>query len=109
MFNHITPPSSGSDHNDQAAEPPHSRRFDERGIALQTIIILVVLLAIAGAVVVVIANRAAEETGRLEDTEDRYSQITDLRACQLAGGVAYEPGKTDKATDPDAAVDCKAE
>ena len=48
---------------------PRSRRFDERGIALQTIIILVVLLAIAGAVVVVIANRAAQETSRLENQD----------------------------------------
>ena len=94
MFNHITPPSGGSDHTEQAAEPPNSRRFaDQRGIALQTIIILVVLLAIAGAVVVVIANRAAEETSRLENQDaDRYAGIATLAACELAGGRPSSAG-----------------
>ena len=87
MFNHITPPSDGPDHNEQAAEPPNSRRFDERGIALQTIIIIVVLISIAGAIALVLFNRASEETGRLNETETIYERIDSDEACTIAGGV----------------------
>ena len=86
MFNHTTPPSGGSDHDEQAAEPPNSRRFaDQRGIALQTIIILVVLLAIAGAVAAVILTRAGQETERLEQTDSAAYGITNKSGCQLGG------------------------
>ena len=97
MFNHITPPSGGSDHNEQAAEPPNSRRFaDQRGIALQTIIIMVVLLAIAGAVVVVIAQRAGDETDRLENQDSvDFSKLTTETACNLAGFYWEDAGSAD--------------
>ena len=87
MFNHITPPSSGSDHNEQAAEPPTSRRFaDQRGIALQTIIIMVVLLAIAGAVAAVLFQRAGTETTRLRDSEsNEVYAITNSLLCTTSG------------------------
>ena len=89
MFNHITPPSGGTDHNEQAAEPPHSRRFDERGIALQTIIIMVVLLAIAGAVAAVLFDRASTETQRLDDqtTQVETYAITNATLCRQAGAA----------------------
>ena len=64
----------------------HARGGDQRGIALQTIIILVVLLAIAGAVAAVLLTRAGEETDRLEDETDRWSDITNETGCDIAGG-----------------------
>ena len=86
MFKHITPPSGGSNHNDQATEPPNPRRFDERGIALQTIIIMVVLLAIAGAVAAVIISRAGTETDRLESQGNTAVYgITTASGCNLGG------------------------
>ena len=87
MFKHTTPPSGGSDHNEQAAEPPNSRRFaDQRGIALQTIIIMVVLLAIAGAVAAVLFSRASTETARLEGSEDTFAYAVGSRLqCQSLG------------------------
>ena len=62
------------------------RRFDERGIALQTIIIIVVLISIAGAIALVLFNRASEETGRLQETETVYDRIDSPSACSIAGG-----------------------
>ena len=93
MFNHTTPPSSGSDHNEQAAESPNSRRFaDQRGIALQTIIIMVVLLAIAGTVAAVLLSRAGEETSNLEDsTSSTAYGVTNASGCAL-GGHTWDDG-----------------
>ena len=69
MSTHITPPPRVGQTGLEAAEPARrASRFDERGIALQTIIIMVVLLAIAGAVAAVLFNRAGQETQRLEDS-----------------------------------------
>ena len=87
MFNHITPPYGGSDHNEQAAEPPHSRRFDERGIALQTVIIMVVLLAIAGIVATVLFSRANDASDQLASAEVGVAadNFTSRLSCQGAG------------------------
>ena len=87
MFKHITPPSSGSDHNEHAAEPPHSRRFDERGIALQTVIIMVVLLAIAGIVATVLFSRANDASDQLQRAEVGVAadNFTTRLSCQGAG------------------------
>ena len=101
MPTHTTSPPH-ADQTDQTAEPaPRAPRFDERGIALQTIIIMVVLLAIAGTVAAVILTRAGEETDRLEaDDNRRWLEIDNHRGCEIAGGrsssVAF--GGTYKAT-----------
>ena len=91
---HTTPPPH-ADQTDQTAEPARrAPRFDERGIALQTIIIMVVLLAIAGAVAAVIAQRAGDETDRLENQENvDFSKLTTETACNLAGYYWETAGK----------------
>ena len=69
MSTHTKPPPR-ADQTDQTAEPARREpRFDERGIALQTVIIMVVLLAIAGAVAAVLFSQASESTEQLEATE----------------------------------------
>ena len=86
MPTHTTPPPH-ADQTDQTAEPAQrAPRFDERGIALQTIIIMVVLLAIAGSVAAVLFSRASEETARLEGSEALYAYaITDRLQCSTLG------------------------
>ena len=86
MTTHTTPPPH-ADQTDQTAEPARrAPRFDERGIALQTIIIMVVLLAIAGAIAAVIATRAGEETANLEgQTDTAIYGIENETGCKLAG------------------------
>ncbi len=79
-------------------------RDDERGIALQTIIIIVVLLAIAGAVATVLLTRAGEETDRLEQETDRWSQIGNETGCGIAGGVWNNPGGTGSCGPPGTTV-----
>ena len=87
MTTHTTPPPH-ADQADQTAEPARrALRFDERGIALQTIIIMVVLLAIAGTVAAVLINRAGTETDRLESqTNSAVYGITNRTACEIGGG-----------------------
>ena len=86
MKNHIPTRPGGSDNPEPAETPQHERRFDERGIALQTIIIMVVLLAIAGAVAAVIVSRAGTETDRLESqTDSAVYGITNKTACEIGG------------------------
>jgi len=64
---YTTSQADAPDSTEQAADPPpRPQRFDERGIALQTIIIMVVLISIAGTVAFVLLNRAGQETARLE-------------------------------------------
>ena len=76
---HTTPPPH-ADQTDQTAEPARrASRFDERGIALQTIIIMVVLLAIAGSVAAVLFSRASDVTGELE-SQDVTSATIDTNA-----------------------------
>ena len=88
MKDHISTRPGGDDNPEPAETPQHERRFDERGIALQTIIIMVVLLAIAGAVAAVLFNRASTETQRLDDqtTQVETYAITNDVLCRQAGG-----------------------
>ena len=75
---HTTPPP----HADQTAEPARqASRFDERGIALQTVIIMVVLLAIAGTVAAVLFNRASDVTGELESQDVTATRIDSPSEC----------------------------
>ena len=87
MSTHITPPPRADQTGPEATEPAcRASRFDERGIALQTIIIMVVLLAIAGAVAAVLLSRAGEETANLEDSVSSTAYgITNKNGCQLGG------------------------
>ena len=91
MPTHTTPPPH-ADQTDLTAEPARrAPRFDERGIALQTIIIMVVLLAIAGSVAAVILSRAGEETSRLEGQSDTAAYgITNKRGCEVGGNTWTE-------------------
>ena len=103
MSTHITPPPRAEQAEPEAVEPARrASRFDERGIALQTIIIMVVLLAIAGAVAAVIASRAGEETGRLEETDTAAYGITNQTGCELGGHewdtTVTQAGSIDDAT-----------
>ena len=64
------PPPRADQPGPETTEPARrATRFDERGIALQTVIIMVVMLAIAGAVATVLFSRASESTEQLEATE----------------------------------------
>jgi len=76
-----------------------ARSGDMRGIALQTIIIMVVLLAIAGSVATVLLSRAGEETDRLGEEVDRWSDIDNPTGCEIAGGQPDSDAGTD-AIDP---------
>ena len=97
MSIHTTPLPHADQPGLEAAEPTQrASRFDERGIALQTIIIMVVLLAIAGTVAAVLVTRAGEETSRLEADDDRrWTEIDNLRGCELAGGRPDSNSATD--------------
>lgn len=100
MSIHTTTPSTAEETGPEADEPVLRRsRFDERGIALQTIIIMVVLLAIAATVAGVLLQRAGQETARLE-TQDT-AEVTDYNvfksetACRLAAngqGLMFAKG-----------------
>ena len=88
MYTHTTPPPH-ADQTDQTAEPARrAPRFDERGIALQTVIIMVVMLAIAGAIAGVLFNRAQESQDELEATPVTVNlyRIKDADQCRRAGG-----------------------
>ena len=81
MSTHTTPPPR-ADQTDQAAEPAlRASRFDERGIALQTVIIMVVLLAIAGTVAAVLLSRASDVTGELENQDVTATIIDSAAEC----------------------------
>ena len=93
MTTHTTPPphADQTDQTDQTAEPARrASRFDERGIALQTVIIMVVLLAIAGTVAAVLFSRASDVTGDLESQDVTSATIDSAAECtnHLMGGVA---------------------
>ena len=79
MSKHITPPPR-ADQTDKATEPDRrAPRFDERGIALQTVIIMVVLLAIAGTVAAVLLSSAGDATSELEN-QDLTTSVVDTPA-----------------------------
>ena len=101
MPTHTTPPPH-ADQTDQTAEPARrAPRFDERGIALQTIIIMVVLLAIAGSVAAVLLNRAGQETANLEGgvSSTAYG-ITNEQGCNI-GGYTWQITTTAATIDDD--------
>ena len=67
MSKHTTPLPHADQTGLQAAEPaPRASRFDQRGIALQTVIIMVVLLAIAGGIAAVLLSRGQSASQQLE-------------------------------------------
>ena len=90
MSTHITPPPSADQTGAETAEPARrASRFDERGIALQTVIIMVVLLAIAGTIAAVLLSRAGEVTSELESqdvTATRIDTQADCEAFEMSGG-----------------------
>ena len=89
MPTHTTPPPH-ADQTDQTAEPARrAPRFDERGIALQTVIIMVVLLAIAGSVAAVLFSRAQDATDELESASIVASPYAARSndACNRVGGT----------------------
>ena len=126
MTTHTTPPPH-ADQTDQTAEPARrASRFDERGIALQTVIILVVLLAIAGGIATVLLTRGQQASNQLagqavsvgantyqnqafcrnaglhwegSSNEALKCQYPTVTECENAGGV--DPGA------PQAGKDCK--
>ena len=111
MSTHITPPPRADQTGPEAAEPARrASRFDERGIALQTVIIMVVLLAIAGGVAAVLFTRANEATTQLDETEIskiNYAEIKSFSLCKSSGGRASDvAGATDDATGQDDFVSC---
>ncbi len=61
-------PSTGETGKKPGPEP-RPKRFDERGIALQTIIIIVVLIAIAGGVAIALQQRAGDAIADLESAD----------------------------------------
>ena len=88
MTTHNTPRHAPNQTGPEAAEPARrASRFDERGIALQTVIIMVVLLAIAGGVATVLFTRANEVTNDLEETDTKVeaSTLTNAALCEAAG------------------------
>ena len=92
MSIHNTTAPRASQAEPEVTEPARrASRFDERGIALQTVIIMVVLLAIAGAVAAVLLSRANETTTQLENTDPVagfFAGINDYDQCVAAGGFA---------------------
>ena len=107
-----TTPLPRADQTGQEGPGPDQRasRFDERGIALQTVIIMVVLLAIAGGVAAVLFARANEATEQLEDTEIAkidYTTISSFALCKSSGG-APQDGGGDPTDDPAQFNSCAA-
>ena len=83
MSTYTTPPPPADQAGVEAAEPARrAPRFDERGIALQTVIIMVVLLAIAGTVAAVLFNRASDVTGELEAQDVTATSIDTEVECE---------------------------
>ena len=93
MSIHIKPPPR-VDQTDQAAEPDRQAfRFDERGIALQTVIIMVVLLAIAGAIAAVLLTRGGEAASQLEAqsiSAVKAKNITSRALCNNSNGLVWD-------------------
>ena len=82
MSIHIKPPSRACQREPEAAEPTgRTSRFDQRGIALQTVIIMVVLLAIAGAVAAVLLGRTGDVTTELENQDVTLTVIDTPAEC----------------------------
>ena len=56
------------------------------------------LLAIAGAVAAVLLTRAGEETDRLEEETDRWSDIGSFTGCKIGGGEPQKANNSVAAT-----------
>ena len=67
--------------------------FDERGIALQTVIIMVVLLAIAGGIAAVLLSRGSEASNELQAQSVSVSAYSygNAELCDAAGNT-WTPG-----------------
>ena len=79
ISSHVAPRTETAD-----SEPTHPRtsRFDERGIALQTVIIIVVMLAIAGTVAGVLFSRANQVTSDLRDADTTPTLLDTVEECR---------------------------
>lgn len=96
MTNYISPAARRG--SEATVDEPTSRRatrFDQRGIALQTVIIMVVLLAIAGGIAAVLLNRGGEAANQLENqaTSVPASSYTNETLCKSAG-YDWDSGQT---------------
>ena len=89
MSKHTTPLPHADQTGLEAAEPPQrASRFDERGIALQTVIIMVVLIAIAGSIAAVLFSSAQDATNELENSSVSVNVRTARNdgQCTRSGG-----------------------
>ena len=90
-----TTPATALANSEQAAEPDRrASRFDQRGIALQTVIILVVMLAIAGTVAAVLLSRAGDVTSEMETQDitrvvDTPTECADASRMGTAGAGTW--------------------
>ena len=105
MTTHNTPRHAPNQTGPEAAEPARrASRFDERGIALQTVIIMVVLLAIFGAIAAVLLARGEKATTQLEQSAvtnvAQIYKINNESICQASNGLWASGGHSDaKETD----------
>ena len=97
MSTHTTTPPHADQAGQAAAEPPPQvSRFDQRGIALQTVIIMVVLLAIAGGVAAVLFSRGQSATQQLESQNIVAAAAEDYKSqtlCNSVTGLTWDGGK----------------
>ena len=112
LTTYTTPPPRAEQTGPEAAAPARrASRFDERGIALQTVIIMVVLLAIAGGVAAVLFARANEATTQLDETEIAridYATINSYSLCVASGGAPQAAAANTAATGQADFDSCKA-
>ncbi|MDE0161423.1 MAG: hypothetical protein OXL98_06750 [Acidimicrobiaceae bacterium] len=82
-----TPPTADQTGPEAEHPAPQASRFDERGIALQTVIIMVVLLAVAATIAGVIISRGSEASNQLASAEIGVSpaNYSNKTLCQGAG------------------------
>ena len=99
-IHNTTAPRAGQPEPEVAEPARRASRFDERGIALQTVIIMVVLLAIAGAVAAVLFSRASESTEQLESTDVTvdYRTIRSKSLCESTAAGNTWSGSNCKAS-----------
>lgn len=92
MTTHSSPLASADPTGEEAEPSRRTPRFDERGIALQTVIIMVVLLAIAGGIAAVLLNRAGDAQSELEQqaVTVQISAYDDSKALCEAAGYGYD-------------------
>ena len=92
MTTHSSPLASADPPVEEAEPNRRTSRFDQRGIALQTVIIMVVMLAIAGAVAAVLLSRGSETTAQLEQqgvTAVVANRIESEALCTATSGVQW--------------------